>query len=61
MTKAKSKAEAPAFLQKAVAAVSEKSAAPAPPAKASDSDRIDALIKVLKENGLSLEHHKELK
>lgn len=29
--------------------------------KPSDSKRIDAIIKVLKENGFSLEHHKDLK
>lgn len=32
-----------------------------PAKKPSDSERIDAIIKVLRENGLSLEHHKELK
>lgn len=31
------------------------------PAKVSDAQRIDAIIKVLRENGISLEHHKELK
>ena len=35
--------------------------APDKSAKVTDSQRIDAIIRVLKENGLSLEHHKELK